>query len=657
MHVFVAMPYGTKEGIDFNKVYTDLIKPALTEAGFEVFRSDEEQRAGEIRTEMFQELLLADLVIADISIDNPNVWYELGVRHGLRSRGVIQIKCARDYMPFDVYTDRTLTYHIKEGVPDLHFLDNDKESLRTMVRKTLSSWIDLKISPVFNLLPYLEEPNWKSLRVRNTVEFWEKQMAWQSTVEIARKKQRPGDILILADEAPIQALRLEAYRTATKALLDLGQFSLALKQIEKAIFINPKDLESLRLKGILLGRLENYEAAKELIRSTISEISRDSETLSILGRLQKDQWIQAWRGHNKTPEQMTNDAISEISILEEAIDTYYKAFMKDPSHYYSGINAISLSYLHQHLAGDNTYTEKIKVLEGGIRWALLCALSKEDETFKDYWARVSLGDLEILMSDRVISEKAYKHAIAVADNNWFDLDSSRQQLLVLRDLGFRPVDVVTAISIFDQALTKVETSEIRSERKQAFLFSGLMIDQPGKNQQRFPNDPTYIDIATKAIAAKVDELGANKGDIALCGGACGGDLLFAEVCLARGLHLEIKIPFDEPTFIEKSVSFAGDQWVERFYNAKDNPNTNVYIMPNEIGTGAENANVYIRNNIWLLYTALSYNSDKAHFICLWDRKEGGGVGGTKHIYDLALNHFGAVHVLNTNELFWHKIQQ
>ena len=63
-HAFVVMPYGTKEQIDFNRVYSDLIKPALETAGFEVFRADEEMRAGDIRTDMFQELLMADLVVA-----------------------------------------------------------------------------------------------------------------------------------------------------------------------------------------------------------------------------------------------------------------------------------------------------------------------------------------------------------------------------------------------------------------------------------------------------------------------------------------------------------------------------------------------------------------------------------------------------------------
>jgi hypothetical protein len=68
----------------------------LESAGFDVFRADEELRAGDIRTDMFQELLLADLVVAELSIDNPNVWYELGVRHALRARGVIQLQGTRE---------------------------------------------------------------------------------------------------------------------------------------------------------------------------------------------------------------------------------------------------------------------------------------------------------------------------------------------------------------------------------------------------------------------------------------------------------------------------------------------------------------------------------------------------------------------------------
>ncbi|MDH3445734.1 MAG: DUF4071 domain-containing protein, partial [Deltaproteobacteria bacterium] len=149
-HAFVVMPYGVKEGTDFNRVYAEYIKPALEGVDFEVFRADEELQAGDIRTDMFQELLLADLVVADLSIDNPNVWYELGVRHALRARGVIGIRCRREKMPFDVYTDRSLMYHIKETLPDNaypdpEYLDADKAALAKFATETLASWYDRKV--------------------------------------------------------------------------------------------------------------------------------------------------------------------------------------------------------------------------------------------------------------------------------------------------------------------------------------------------------------------------------------------------------------------------------------------------------------------------------------------------------------------------------
>ena len=112
-HAFVVMPFGTKpaadgSSIDFNRVYAELIQPALQQAGMDPFRADQEVRAGDIRTGMFQELLLADLVLADLTIDNPNVWNKLGVR-----------------------------YNLREGGPDPATLANDREVLTGVVRATM----------------------------------------------------------------------------------------------------------------------------------------------------------------------------------------------------------------------------------------------------------------------------------------------------------------------------------------------------------------------------------------------------------------------------------------------------------------------------------------------------------------------------------------
>jgi hypothetical protein len=147
VHVFVAMPYGVKEGIDFDKVYDDFISPALESEGFEVFRADEEMSAGNIRTDMFQELLLADLVVVDVSIDNPNVWYELGVRDALRARGIVLIHSKREKKPFDICTDRMLEYHIKDGIPDPDFLDKDKESLVQCPEKPFRAGTAVRLVP------------------------------------------------------------------------------------------------------------------------------------------------------------------------------------------------------------------------------------------------------------------------------------------------------------------------------------------------------------------------------------------------------------------------------------------------------------------------------------------------------------------------------
>ncbi|KAF5427225.1 MAG: Tetratricopeptide (TPR) repeat [Candidatus Methanomarinus sp.] len=315
LHVFVAMPFGTKEKIDFNKVYEDFIKPALEKEGFDVFRADEEIKAGNIRTDMFQELLLADLVVADLSIDNPNVWYELGVRHGLRARGVIQINCQRDYMPFDVYTDRALRYHVIDGVPDMNFLDEDKKALAAMANATVSSWHSRKISPVYHHLNYLKEPDWKSLVIHGEKEFEEKQDIWERRIEVARKRQRPGDILVLADEAPIQALRLEAYYTAGNALLKLGKFLFALEQTEKALDIDPENLECRQQKGILLGRIKKPYAAKEWLEAVLEDHPNDPETLALLGRVEKDAWVNAWRQNGSSREKMEKEAVAVVHRL------------------------------------------------------------------------------------------------------------------------------------------------------------------------------------------------------------------------------------------------------------------------------------------------------------------------------------------------------
>ena len=134
------------------------------------------------------------------------------------------------------------------------------------------------------------------------------------------------------------------------------------------------------------------------------------------------------------------------------------------------------------------------------------------------------------------------------------------------------------------------------EPRCVFLFSGHRIDAPGRPEPRFPADKEKI--AAEAIAKELDELDARPKDLALCSGACGGSLLFAEVCLKLGVHLQIRIPFEELTYLKNSVTFAGENWRDRYYAAKGNKLTTLFVMPEVLGPTPKDANPYERNDFW-----------------------------------------------------------
>jgi hypothetical protein len=284
-------------------------------------------------------------------------------------------------------------------------------------------------------------------------------------------------------------------------------------------------------------------------------------------------------------------------------------------------------------------------MEGGLRWAIQCALQKEPKSF---WARVTLGDLEVLTGDAQTVERAYKTAVVAAQHDWFALDSSRQQLLLLKALGFRLPEVTAGLRVFDHALAKLEPPW---QPERVVLFSGHMIDAPDRPEPRFP--AAKEGEAARAIAETLDQLGAGERDLALCGGACGGDLLFAEAALQRGMRLQLRIPFDIPAFFQKSVTFADPQWGKRFYAVKNDPCTALFIMPEELGLLPKKANPYERNNVWQLYAALGWGKtpEKVHFVCLWNGQGGDGPGGTQHMLDAVKKRSGQVHVLDTTTLW------
>jgi len=180
------------------------------------------------------------------------------------------------------------------------------------------------------------------------------------------------------------------------------------------------------------------------------------------------------------------------------------------------------------------------------------------------------------------------------------------------------------------------------------LFSGHMIDAPERDRPRFPPDKTGV--AAAAIAATLDRLGANDEAQAICGGACGGDLLFAEAALARGCRVDLHLQFAESDFLQSSVAFAGPRWVDRYYAVKANPRTRVHVQPAELGPPPPGVDPYVRNNRWQLETALARGADKLRLIALWNGEDGKR-GGTGEMVATVRREGGQVAILDSEKLF------
>ncbi|MEI7935008.1 MAG: TRAFs-binding domain-containing protein, partial [Chlorobiaceae bacterium] len=470
---------------------------------------------------------------------------------------------------------------------------------------------------------------------------------WETRVKTAQRNWQPGDIIVLAAEAPVHVLQLETYRKAGKSLTMLGQFAFALEQYKKALAIDSEDLESKQQTGIILGRLKKFVEARLQMEQLVKDNPKDAESLALLGRVEKDAWTGAWRKNGRSAEDMQNEAVRADALLRESIKAYAKAFTIDSRHYYSGINAVTLIRLLHHLTEDESLLFQCKEMEGGIRWALKSALSKETLHNKDYWARVTLGDLDLLVSEQSIVERSYRDAVIAADN-CFLLDSSRQQLHLLRDLGFRSEVVTSILDIFDDAIAKFEAP---FNPRQVFLFSGHMIDAPDRPNPRFPAEKESV--AAQKISEALDQLGAGPDDLALTQGACGGDLLFTEACLKRGVKVNWLQPFHEAEFIRNSVVCCAEEWRQRYFDAKSGLAAPIRFAPEALGaipSGARDGYPYERCNLWLLYTALSYGIDKVRFICLWNEGGGDGPGGTAHMYNEVKQRTGQVTWIDTRTL-------
>ena len=161
---FVLMPFGKKpmpSGVtaDFDAVYHDLIAPAIEAAGLEALRADQEVSGGVIHKPMYERLILCDFAVADLTGANANVFYELGLRHGVRPSTTVLLYAGSERMPFDVAPLRALPYKLAaDGKPS--DVEGAGQALRKLLETAKAARGDENTdSPVFQLVDGYTAPD------------------------------------------------------------------------------------------------------------------------------------------------------------------------------------------------------------------------------------------------------------------------------------------------------------------------------------------------------------------------------------------------------------------------------------------------------------------------------------------------------------------
>lgn len=136
---FYITPIGSEDSVERRHAdlfMSSLVQPALEELGLSVVRADQIGEPGMITTQVLEYLKRSRLAIADLSYLNPNVFYEVALRHALRLP-VVQIIRKADRLPFDVNQSRTLVFDTTDIYSLIPKLQTYRAEIASQARKAL----------------------------------------------------------------------------------------------------------------------------------------------------------------------------------------------------------------------------------------------------------------------------------------------------------------------------------------------------------------------------------------------------------------------------------------------------------------------------------------------------------------------------------------
>ncbi len=333
---FMVMPFGVKPTnaepgkgppkVNFDALWDNAFDPLIRDLGYEPVRADKDSGAL-IINEMIERLTLADVVVADVSLPNANVYYEIGVRHAAKETGCVLVAADWSRQVFDIDQMRQLRYPLPEGEITPDTVKSIRSELKAGVAKMTES-----TSPVFDAVAgYPDDVDVSQVKSFRT--FVDELSQFQAKVKAVRnapKEKQKEKVLALreeyANERVVAAVALEL----AGLLRDYTDWGMTLDYIESLP--------------------ENYQRLPEIQEQRCLAISKGGDPAEAVGLL--EQLIEVGgdsaerRGlvggrYKKLFDTATHPA-DRARYLEHAINHYECGMRLDLNDYYSTSNLARL---------------------------------------------------------------------------------------------------------------------------------------------------------------------------------------------------------------------------------------------------------------------------------------------------------------------------
>lgn len=385
------MPFGKKSGnlagslveIDFDEIWDQLIRPA-TPSSWSPIRIDEVSEPGSIPRQFLNYLREADAAVFDLTFANPNVYYELGVRHQVRPERTVLIAATGTTFAFNVGHFRVLEYDFYNKSTWSDFQSKLRDSIQSLPVEQLET--------VDNAKTFAGLPGWSA------------GPAERMSRQLARAANAEQLIGIWQDWRRADTLATDPLLELGRLFVSHGREELAVEVLKRAYDLAPDEYEVARTYAWYLRKVGELEEAEKIFRVAIGLNEGDVESLGMLGGLYKR------RGE-----------------YHDAREMYGRAHRIDPESIYILLNlgaVVAIDDPDQDLP-KRYYREVIRLVEP--------RLARDPD---DTWLLLAAGEAHLALGDIAQCLRYYRgateHGASVSA-----LRSAAEQLELLMSHGFQ----------------------------------------------------------------------------------------------------------------------------------------------------------------------------------------------------------------------------